>query len=94
MRPTSSRIINPERRTGASARTRRARAARNDLWTAWLRRPLARRLRRSPAILVAAGAVAPQATLAAMRGARWVARERGTLPRAAEDEARLVDRLG
>jgi len=84
----------PERRAAASARTRRARAARNDLWTAWLRRPLRVALRRSPAILAAAGAAAPQATLAAVRGARWVARERGTLPGVAEHEARLVDRFG
>lgn len=84
----------PERRVGASARRRRARAARNDLWTAWLRRPLRVALRRSPPILAAAGTVAPRATIGAMRGARWVARERDTLPGAAEDEARLVDRFG
>jgi hypothetical protein len=29
-----------------------------------------------------------------VRGARWVARERGTLPGVAEHEARLVDRFG
>jgi N-acetylglucosaminyl-diphospho-decaprenol L-rhamnosyltransferase len=84
----------PERRAGASARTRRARAARNDLWTAWLRRPLCVALRQSAAILAAAGPLAPQAALAATRGAWWVARERGTLPDAAEDDARLLDRFG
>jgi GT2 family glycosyltransferase len=84
----------PGPRAGGAARRRRARAARNDLWTAWLRRPLLTAVVRSPAIVWAAGAAAPHAALAALSGALWVARERASLPPDAEADARLVDRQG
>jgi N-acetylglucosaminyl-diphospho-decaprenol L-rhamnosyltransferase len=81
----------PEPRAGRPDRRRRARAARNDLWTAWLRRPLPTAVRRSPAILGSARGAAPRAALGALSGAAWVARERRPLPAGAEADARLFE---
>jgi GT2 family glycosyltransferase len=71
---------------------RRARTARNDLWTTWLHRSAPTAARRSAAILAAAGATAPLALVAALRGVPWVLRSRRPLPPAIERELRLVER--
>jgi GT2 family glycosyltransferase len=84
----------PAARADRARRRRRAHSARNDLWTAWLRRPAPTAAVRSATILWAAGAAAPLAVLAALSGARWVARERSSLASDAEADARLVDRQG
>ena len=71
---------------------RRARTARNDLWTTWLHRSPATAARRSAAILAGAGATAPLALVAALRGAPRVLRGRRPLAPAIERELRLVER--
>jgi N-acetylglucosaminyl-diphospho-decaprenol L-rhamnosyltransferase len=71
---------------------RRARTARNDLWTAWLHRSLPAAARRSAEILAGAGATAPLAAAAALRGAPRIARDRRPLGPRAERELRLVER--
>jgi N-acetylglucosaminyl-diphospho-decaprenol L-rhamnosyltransferase len=68
-------------RTGRSRRVRR-----NDLWTAWLRRPLGPALDATLRTAVAD----PLAVLAALRGARWVLRERRVLPPAVERSLRRL----
>jgi GT2 family glycosyltransferase len=73
-------------------RRRRARAARNDLWTTWLHRSLPVAAHRSASILLRAGRVAPLAALDALRGVRWIVRERRPLAAALEAEVRLVER--
>jgi GT2 family glycosyltransferase len=79
---------------GARARGSRrpTRTARNDLWTAWLHRSLPAAARRSAAILAGAGATAPLAAVAAVRGAPWIIRRRRPLAPAIEAEVRLVER--
>jgi hypothetical protein len=64
---------------------------RNDLWTAWLRRP--------PAVAAGATVAALRrgelAGLAdAARGLRWVVRERRRVPPAVEADMRLVTAAG
>jgi N-acetylglucosaminyl-diphospho-decaprenol L-rhamnosyltransferase len=71
---------------------RRVRTARNDLWTAWLHRTLPTAARRSVGILAGAGAMAPLAAVAALRGAPRIARHRRPLTPAIERELRLVER--
>jgi GT2 family glycosyltransferase len=71
---------------------RRVRTARNDLWTTWLHRSLPTAARRSAGILAAAGATAPLAAGAALRGAPRIARGRRPLGPQAERELRLVER--
>jgi N-acetylglucosaminyl-diphospho-decaprenol L-rhamnosyltransferase len=73
--------------TGPRAgRTRQMR--RNDLWTAWLRRPPAPALRAT----AATASADPPALLAALRGLPWILRERRTLPAAVErDVLALAD---
>jgi GT2 family glycosyltransferase len=71
---------------------RRVRTARNDLWTTWLHRSLPTAARRSAGILAAAGATAPLAATAALRGAPRIARNRRPLGPEAERELRLVER--
>jgi GT2 family glycosyltransferase len=73
-------------------RRRRVRSARNDLWTTWLNRSLPVAVHRSASILLRAGAMAPLAAFHALRGVRWVARERRPLAAALEAEVRLVER--
>jgi hypothetical protein len=68
------------------------RTARNDLWTTWLHRSLPTAARRSAGILAAAGATAPLAATAALRGAPRIARNRRPLGPQAERELRLVER--
>jgi GT2 family glycosyltransferase len=71
---------------------RRVRTARNDLWTTWLHRSLPNAARRSAGILAGAGATAPLAAAAALRGAPRIARGRRPLGPQAERELRLVER--
>ena len=73
-------------------RRRRVRSARNDLWTTWLNRSLPVAVHRSASILLRAGAMAPLAAFHALRGVRWVVRERRPLAAALEAEVRLVER--
>jgi len=73
-------------------RRRRVRAARNDLWTTWLHRSLPVAVHRSASILIRAGGVAPLAAFGALRGVRWIARERRPLAATLEAEVRLVER--
>jgi GT2 family glycosyltransferase len=63
---------------------------RNALWSAWLRRPWPRALRRSARLLAAGGAVAPGALTDALAGLPWALRRRRPLP---PDVERAVRRL-
>lgn len=80
---------------GGRRARRRATATRNDLWTAWLRRP-ARRLPAATAATVRGAGPRRASTwrgLAdALAGLPWVARERRALPPAVERDLRLVER--
>src|SRR3954469_6327276 len=67
-------------RPGRSTRTRR-----NDLWSAWLRRPL-------PAAAVQTLRGDARALLAALRGLPWVLRERRVIPPELEGQLRLLER--
>ena len=74
----------------ASARPGRSwHALRNDLWSAWLRRPVASAARATADLLRGAPPdVAARAGVDALRGLPWVLRERRVVP--AEVEARLA----
>jgi N-acetylglucosaminyl-diphospho-decaprenol L-rhamnosyltransferase len=78
-----------------SGRERRAELmVRNDLWSAWLRRP-ARRLPGATLRALAgggAGWVTVRGALAAARGLPWIARERRPLPPAVEAAMRALER--
>jgi GT2 family glycosyltransferase len=74
------------------------RQLRNDLWSAWLRRP-ARSALRETARLVGSTAeghpvAAAAGVAAALRGARWVARERAVVPAAVERALRSIEAVG
>jgi GT2 family glycosyltransferase len=74
------------------------RQLRNDLWSAWLRRP-ARSALRETARLVADAALRHPVTAAGgvaagLRGARWVARERAVVSPAVERALRSIDAVG
>jgi GT2 family glycosyltransferase len=72
---------------GSGPRAGRSRTMRrNDLWTAWLRRPPTPALRAT----AAAAAADPPALLAALRGLPWVLRERRALPRGVERDLRRL----
>jgi GT2 family glycosyltransferase len=74
------------------------RQARNDLWSAWLRRPAAAALRESALVLARLArrepATAAQAAADALGGARWVVRERRVVPQRVEQGLRAIDRVG
>lgn len=75
---------------------RQRRTLRNDLWSAWLRRP-ARRLPAATARRLAEGGLhreTLQGAAAALRGLRWVARERRPLPAEVEQAVRALERAG
>ncbi|MGN6187417.1 MAG: glycosyltransferase family 2 protein [Conexibacter sp.] len=79
----------PQRRAG-----RNADVVRNDLWSAWLRRP-ARRLPAATLRTLADGGANPQTLRgagAALRGLPWVVRERRPHPRAVEAAMRQLER--
>jgi GT2 family glycosyltransferase len=83
---------------GAPRSGRLRRQARNDLWSAWLRRPPAAALRESALVLARLArrepATAAQAAADALGGARWVARERRVVPPLVEQGLRAIDRVG
>ncbi|HEX7289604.1 MAG TPA: glycosyltransferase [Conexibacter sp.] len=73
---------------------RRTRVVRNDLWSAWLRRP-ARRLPAATLHALADGGAGWQTLRgagAALRGLPWVVRERRPHPRAVEQAMRALER--
>jgi GT2 family glycosyltransferase len=77
--------------SAAPRAARRRATVRNDLWTAWLRRPVA------PAARVTLAALRPSALpalLDAITGMGWVMRERRPLPAAVERSLRAVRRTG
>jgi GT2 family glycosyltransferase len=68
---------------------------RNDLWSAWLRRPVGSALRESARVLGRArrgDALAGAA--AALRGAPWIVRERRVIPPAVERALRAIESAG
>jgi N-acetylglucosaminyl-diphospho-decaprenol L-rhamnosyltransferase len=74
---------------------RAAREVRNELWSAWLRRPARAALRRTGRVLRTEAARRPSAAahgaLQALAGARWVARERRVVPADVVRAARAVE---
>jgi N-acetylglucosaminyl-diphospho-decaprenol L-rhamnosyltransferase len=81
--------VDPARRAG-----RRADVVRNDLWSAWLRRP-ARRLPRATVLALADGGAGWQTLRgagAALRGLPWIVRERRPHPAAVEAAVRRLER--
>jgi GT2 family glycosyltransferase len=75
---------------------RRAAQLRNDLWTAWLRRPAGTAVRRSVALATAAAReprTLAAGTARALAGLPWVLRERRALPDHVEAQARAVQGL-
>jgi GT2 family glycosyltransferase len=80
---------------GGGARPgRRAAQLRNDVWSAWLHRPAGAALRRTAGLVRRSG---PRRHTAAglgqaLRGARWVARERRVVPAEVERALRAVER--
>jgi GT2 family glycosyltransferase len=73
---------------------RTARVVRNDLWSAWLRRP-ARRLPAATLRALADGGAGRQALRgagAALRGLPWIVRERRPHPREVEQAMRALER--
>jgi GT2 family glycosyltransferase len=70
---------------------RDARVLRNELWSAWLRRPLPRALRLTLAVAGDASGRGRQAVIAATRGLHWVLRERRPVPPHVEQWLRLLD---
>jgi GT2 family glycosyltransferase len=71
---------------------RRTRELRNELWSAWLRRPLPRAARLTLAHMLGDGRNAPRALAAAARGLPWVLRERRVVPPEVERGLWLLDR--
>jgi N-acetylglucosaminyl-diphospho-decaprenol L-rhamnosyltransferase len=63
---------------------------RNQLWSAWLRRPLARAARHTLKLTVGNRHAVP-ALVAAMRGLPWVIRERRVIPEEVERSLRLLE---
>lgn len=77
-------LVAHHRPSGVRDRSRRRRVvARNDLWTAWLRRRGPGALRRSVRVALAArsDAAARWGLLEALAGVAWVSRERRAVPR-------------
>lgn len=65
---------------------------RNDLWSAWLRRPLGAAVRRTLVLCRERGSL--PGVLAALRGLPWVMRERRAVPPAVERRIRELERSG
>lgn len=74
---------------------RMRRQVRNDLWSTWLRRPVASALRESGRLLAGVGRREPVAAARgladAMAGTPWVRRERRVVPRAVERAVRAIE---
>jgi N-acetylglucosaminyl-diphospho-decaprenol L-rhamnosyltransferase len=75
---------------------RRAAMLRNEMWSAWLRRPAGSAARRTAGLLARSGPRAHTAAglAQAVRGAAWVARERRVLPDHVERAVRVLERSG
>lgn len=75
---------------------RRAGAQRNDLWSAWLRRPWPMALRRTGELLtrIPRDEAALRGTIAAAGGLPWVLRERCAVPAAVERDLRRLETAG
>jgi GT2 family glycosyltransferase len=73
---------------------RRAAMLRNEVWSAWLHRPVGAALRRTARLVKRSGARPETATglAQALRGARWVARERRVVPADVERALEAVER--
>ena len=75
---------------------RRARELRNELWSAWLRRPLVPAARRTLSVLAAEAVVRPRVAALglaqALTGVGWVLPERRPVPPAVERAVRIVQR--
>jgi len=73
---------------------RRAAMLRNDLWSAWLHRPVGAALRRTAEVVKRSGPRRDTAAglAQALRGARWVARERRVVPADVERALEAVER--
>lgn len=71
---------------------RRARMVRNDLWTAWLRRPLPVAVRATATAVVRSpgDAAARRGLLQALRGGAWTLRGRRTVSRDLEQRLRML----
>ena len=80
---------------GAPRPGRLARQARNDLWSAWLRRPLPSALRETAALLTDLARhdrrLAARVAGAALAGLPWVVRERRVVPPRVERALRSID---
>jgi GT2 family glycosyltransferase len=74
---------------------RRRRQVRNDLWSAWLRRPAASALRATAGVVLATARDDPSAALRgvadALAGTPWVARERRVVPAGVERAIRTIE---
>jgi GT2 family glycosyltransferase len=80
---------------GAPRPERVRRQLRNDLWSAWLRRPAGAALRESAELVRRCPPrQAAPGVLAALRGAPWVARERRPAPAAVERDLRAIQAAG
>jgi GT2 family glycosyltransferase len=64
---------------------------RNQIWSTWLRRPLARAARRTMTLALDGDGPGVPALVAAMRGLPWVLRERCVLPDDVERGLRLLE---
>ncbi len=75
---------------------RRAAELRNELWSAWLRRPPAAALRRTAMLVARSGPSRNTASgvAQALRGAGWVARERRVVPAGVERAIEVLERAG
>jgi GT2 family glycosyltransferase len=73
---------------------RRAAMLRNEMWSAWLRRPPGAAARRTAGLIARSGPRRHTAAglAQAVRGAGWVARERRMLPDHVEDAVRVLER--
>jgi len=77
----------PSAKRDSSARRRLL--ARNALWVAWLRRPLAAALRKTVEVLAQEQSLA--ALLDALAGAHWVLRNRRVVPAQVDEFCRLIE---
>jgi GT2 family glycosyltransferase len=84
--------------TGARRPERVRRQLRNDLWSAWLRRPVASALRESVGLLARCAHRHPRDALAgaaaALGGTPWVVRERRVIPAGVERALRAIESVG
>jgi N-acetylglucosaminyl-diphospho-decaprenol L-rhamnosyltransferase len=64
---------------------------RNQLWSTWLRRPLAQATRRTMTLAIDGNGHGAPALVAAMRGLPWVLRERRVIPADVERGLRLLE---